>query len=126
MASSYFGMHPNPDLPLAFHLISLITMSNTSMISSCPDTILAMILYRRLNGIALSNAVQVGVMDLQFSGRVRITLTGLMNRIPVVSAAQVCCAPACPHLLQLLRRSPPWDCELFRRSRNNVFQRGRC
>ena len=33
-------------------------------------------------------AMQVGVMDLQFSGRVRITLTGLMNRVPVVSAAQ--------------------------------------
>ena len=27
-------------------------------------------------------------MDLQFSGRVRVTLTGLMNRVPVVSAAQ--------------------------------------
>ena len=35
-------------------------------------------------------------MDLQFSGRVRITLTGLMNRIPVVSAAQARCVQPLP------------------------------
>ena len=41
---------------------------------------------RKLAGMAV---VQVGVVNLEFSGRVRITLTGLMDSIPVVSLAQV-------------------------------------
>ena len=34
-------------------------------------------------------AAQMGVTDVAFSGRVRVVLTGVMDSIPVVSAAQV-------------------------------------
>ena len=45
-------------------------------------------------------------MDLSFSGRVRITLTGLMNQLPVISAAQASrrfmrrCSPCHPSALR--------------------------
>lgn len=39
--------------------------------------------------LRMYGAAQVGVRNLRFSGRIRITLSGLMNQVPIVSIAKV-------------------------------------